>query len=115
MFDLRKKVGTVTGTAVGKARGIVSAAAGKTTHVRRIARLNVDISAERDSIKRAYTEIGKLYYETHKDAPDGYFVRLCQDIDRSMAAISSMEAEIMELKTGQSSFPADETAAEPKK
>ncbi|MGM9615527.1 MAG: hypothetical protein ACI3W7_08375 [Oscillospiraceae bacterium] len=112
MFDLKRKVGTVTGAAVRKARRLVSSATGKKTHVRRIARLNVEISAERDGIKRAYAEIGKLYYETHREAPDDYFIRLCQDIDRSMAAISSMEAEIMQLKTGQNSSPTAKTAAE---
>lgn len=71
----------------------------RSARIRRIAKLNVDISAERDSIRRTYAEIGKLYYETHKDAPEGYFVRLCENIDRSMDSISAMENEITQLKT----------------
>lgn len=81
----------------------------RTARIRRIARLNVDISAERDSIRRAYTEIGKLYYETHKDAPEGYFVRLCESIDRSMDSISAMEKEITRLKTDSDSRSTTET------
>ncbi len=106
MSDFKKKLGAPA----KKLRSAVSSASERTAHVRRVARLNVEISGERDSIKRAYTEIGKLYYETHKDAPEGYFIRLCQDIDRSMTAISAMEAEIMQLKTSRP--PAAETTAE---
>ena len=53
-----------------------------------------------------YREIGKLYYETHRDDPESYFVQPCQEIDMSMEAIAAMEAEIIRLKT-QASPAAD--------
>lgn len=106
MPDFKTKAGAFGKAAAGKARTFAVFAAKKTKHVSRIAKLNVDIAAERDSIKRAYHEIGKLYYETHKEDPEGFFVRLCQDIDHSMASIAEMEAEIIRLKTQEGDPPA---------
>ena len=105
MPDFKKKAGAVANAAAGRARSFALFAAKKTKNVSRIAKLNVDIASERDSIKRAYKEIGKLYYETHRDAPEGFFVRLCQDIDHSMESIASMEAEIVRLKTEEGETP----------
>ncbi len=99
MPDFKKKAGTFASSAAGKARTFALFAAKKTKNVSRIAKLNVDIASERDSIKRTYLEIGKLYYETHKENPEGFFVRLCQDIDKSMVSIAAMEAEVVKLKT----------------
>lgn len=107
MPEFRKKAGAAANAAAGKVRTFALFAAKKTKNVSRIAKLNVDIAAERDSIKRAYREIGKLYYETHRDAPEGFFVRLCQDIDHSMASIASMEAEVVRLKTEEGETPDD--------
>ena len=99
MADFRKTAGRVTGFAAGKAKGLASFAAKKTKNVSRIAKLNVDISSERDTIKRNYLEIGKLYYETHREDPEPYFLQLCQEIDLSLESIARMEAEIVRLKT----------------
>lgn len=99
MPDFKRFAGKLAGKAAGKARTFASFAASKTKSVSRIAKLNVDIATERDSIKRVYREIGKLYYETHRDDPEGFFVQLCQEIDVSMEAIARMESEIVHLKT----------------
>ena len=95
----KRKISGIAGLAAGKARNLAVFAARKTKNVSRIAKLNVDIAGERDTIKRAYSEIGKLYFETHRDAPEGFFVRLCQEVENSLASIAAMEAEIVRLKT----------------
>ena len=98
-MDLRKTMGGLAQLAAGKARGAASAAAQRTRNVRRIARLNVDISAERDTIKQAYSEIGKLYFETHREDPEPYFEQLCREIETCFEIIAAKEAEIVRLKT----------------
>ena len=115
MPDFKKKASKLAGRAAGKAKTFASFAATKTKHVSRIAKLNVDIASERDTIKRVYREIGKLYYETHREDPETYFVQLCREIDVSMESIASMEAEIVRLKTqgnGESASAEAETEAE---
>ncbi len=102
---------TVSGVA-GKAKGFALFAANKTKKVSRIAKLNIEITSRRETIKRAYSEIGKLYYESHKDAPEGFFIQLCQEIDVSMEAIAAMEAEIARLKmTDEEPEASDDGAA----
>ena len=98
MPNIRKTAGNIASFAAGKAKTIALFAARKTKNVSRIAKLNVDIASERDSIKRTYNEIGKLYYETHREAPEAFFVQLCQEIDLSFEHISEMETEIIRLK-----------------
>ena len=102
MPNIRKTAGTIASFAAGKAKTIAVFAARKTKNVSRIAKLNVDIAAERDSIKRTYNEIGKLYYETHREAPEAFFVQLCQEIDLSLEHIAAMETEIVHLKAEDS-------------
>lgn len=102
MSDFRKTAGNIASFAAGKAKTIAVFAARKTKNVSRIAKLNVEIAAERDSIKRTYNEIGKLYYETHRDAPEAFFVQLCQEIDLSLESIAAMETEIVHLKAEDS-------------
>ena len=96
--DFSKKASNFAANAAGKARDLAAFAADKAKRVGRIAKLNLDISSEKESIRRAYTDIGKLYYEMHKDAPEGFFVQLCEEITASETAISQKEAEINVLK-----------------
>lgn len=97
--DFNKKAGNFAAAAFGKARDFTASAVDKAKRTGRIAKLNLDISSEKETIRHAYADIGKLYYETHKDAPEGFFVQLVEEINTSMAAIALKEAEIAELKT----------------
>ena len=112
MADFRKKAGAFAGRAAGKAKSFALVTARKTRDVSRIARLNVEIAGERDNIKRNYHEIGKLYYEIHRDAPEGFFVQLCQEIDNSLSSIADMEAEVARLKTEGQETPENESDEE---
>ena len=107
MADFRKTAGKVAGFAAGKAKTFALFAAKKTKDVSHIAKLNVDIASERDCIKRNYLEIGKLYYETHREDPESYFMQLCQEIDLSLESIARMESEIARLKTESASGQPD--------
>lgn len=65
----------------------------------RIAKLSVEIATEKENMKKAYLEMGKLYYDTHKDAPEGFFIQLCDEITLARNNISAKEAEIEQLKS----------------
>ena len=75
-------------------------AADKAKDASRIAKLTLEINSEKDVIKKAYSEIGKLYYETHKDDPEGFFIQLCDEVTLAQENIAAKEAEIAELKAG---------------
>ena len=64
----------------------------------RIAKLNIEIATERDNMKKTYLEIGKLYYDTHKDDPEGFFIQLCDEVTLAEKNIAEKEAEIAQLK-----------------
>ena len=66
----------------------------------RIAKLNMEISSEKENMKKAFLEIGKLYYDTHKDDPEGFFIQLCDEVAISEKNIADKQVEIDELKAG---------------
>ena len=112
MPDFKNSANRFAGLAAGGAKKLAAFTAKKTRNVSQIARLNVKIAGERDTIKQAYSEIGKLYYETHREDPENYFVQLCLEIDNALEAISAMENEIIRLKTQNRDAadpPADES------
>ncbi len=100
--ELKEKVSELAATAAGKAKDLASATAEQTKRLSRIAKLNLEISTERDNVKKSYIEIGKLYYETHKDAPEGFFAQLCEEVTACNALIDEKEAELESLKASVS-------------
>ena len=80
-------------------KDIAGKAADKAKAGTRIAKLSMEIAGEKDNMKKAYIEIGKLYYDTHKDDPDGFFIQLCEEISLSLKNIAEKEAEIEELRS----------------
>ena len=80
------------------AKELAGKAADKAKSAARIAKLSMEINAEKDTIKKAYLEIGKLYYEMNRDNPDGFFAQLCDEVTVANAEIAAKEAEIAELK-----------------
>lgn len=65
-----------------------------------IARLTVGINGDTEELKRVYQEIGRLYYEEHKDAPEGFYSSLFSQVDALNAAVGAKREEIETLKNG---------------
>lgn len=91
--DIAEKAADATKDIAGKAADKAKAGG-------RIAKLSMEIASEKESMKKTYLEIGKLYYDTHKDDPDGFFIQLCEEISIAEQAIADKEAEIAALKEG---------------
>jgi len=85
--------------AAGMTKDFAEKAADKAKTGARIAKLNVEIAGEKENMKKTYLEIGKLYYDTHKDSPEGFFIQLCEEIALAEKNIADKLAEIEELKT----------------
>lgn len=91
----------IANKAAGAGKGIANKAAGKAKAGARIAKLTVEIANEKENMKKAYLEIGKLYYDTHKDDPEGFFIQLCDEVGLAQKSIAEKEAEIEELKSSE--------------
>ena len=63
-----------------------------------IAKLKASIMAEEDTIRKAYVELGKLYYAEHGTTPDGAYAAACEKITAARAAIETNNDRIAELK-----------------
>lgn len=94
------------------AKDVADKAADKAKVGSRIAKLNIEIATERDNMKKTYLEIGKLYYDTHRDDPDGFFIQLCDEISLAESNISEKEAEIAQLKESMKAASGDDDSIE---
>lgn len=81
-----------------KAMDLGRAGVAKSRQLAEIAKLNLANSAEEDAIKKAYIEIGKLYYAERGMAPEAAYVALCEKITASKVTIEENKNRIAELK-----------------
>ncbi len=99
-FDnLKDKAKVSLSRAALTAKDLADKAGDKAKDLGRIAKLSLEINSEKDVIRKAYSDIGKLYYDTYKDNPDGLFIQLCDEVSLAVENISAKEAEITKLKT----------------
>ncbi len=63
-----------------------------------IAKLKASNMAEEDTIRKAYVELGKLYYAEHGTTPDGAYAAACEKITAARAAIETNNDRIAKLK-----------------
>lgn len=70
----------------------------KTKDFADVAKLNSNISDEQNRITSAYTEIGKLYFETHADNFEDCFATQFASIKEAMTKINDYEKQIVDIK-----------------
>ena len=70
----------------------------KSKQLAEITKLNLSSAGEEDAIKKAYIEIGKLYYAERGMAPETAYVALCEKITASKITIEENKARIAEIK-----------------
>ena len=92
------KVLSAFGLAGDSVRSLADTATDKAKAGARIAKLSMDAATAREEVKKTYLEIGRLYYETHKDEPEGFFVQLFDEVRLIEESIAAKEAEIASLK-----------------
>ena len=85
--DLKSKASELTQVGVAKSKQLAE-----------IAKLNLANSGEEDTIRKAYIEIGKLYYAERGMAPEAAYSALCEKITTAKINIEENKARIAELK-----------------
>lgn len=109
----------------GKVSDLAQAGVAKSKQLAEIAKLKAANVGEQDAIKKAYLEIGKLYYAEKGSTPEGGYAAACEKITAAKANIAANNAKIEELKDGDAEVaaaaadaviveevPADEVVAE---
>ena len=81
-----------------KALDLAQAGAAKAKELTDIAKLNIATSAEEDTIRKAYIDLGKLYYAERGMAPEGAYVALCEKITAAKQRLEENKAKIAEIK-----------------
>lgn len=81
-----------------KAADLAQAGVAQSKRLAEIAKLKTANMGEEDTIKKAYVEIGKLYYAEKGTAPEGAYAAACEKITASRAAIEVNNERIAELK-----------------
>ena len=70
-------------------------------HAGRIAKLTMALNAEQEAVQSVCMEIGRLYYETHRDDSDPLLSQLCAEMRASNERIAQLQREMDALRAGE--------------
>ena len=93
LADKVKETASSTGVLDVYAQG-----AGRAKAFGQVTKLTLELNGEHEELQRIYAEIGRLYFEQAKDAPEGFFVPLFEQANRVVGNIRAKRAKIDELK-----------------
>ena len=94
-------------TGVAKAKELTDTAVDKGKELGEIGKLKVQNATEQEAIKKAYIEIGKLYYAERGSAPEAPYAALCRQITESTEKIAYNNERIEDIKSAGKVTEAD--------
>ena len=98
--NLKSMFNGLVGTVSEKGRSIAGDAADKAKSAGRIAKLTLELNGEKDSLKKAFANIGQTYYENKgAEEPNELLAQLCEEADGIKERINAIEAELLQLKS----------------
>jgi len=95
LSGLKEKATDLAQTGVAKSRQLMEIAKLKTANI-----------SEEETIKKAYIELGKLYYAEKGAAPDAAYTAACQRITQAKENIQANNDRLAEIKAADQSAPA---------
>lgn len=99
-FDsFKEKARELAQTGVAKAKELTDSAVDKGKELSEIGKLKMQNATEQENIKKAYMEIGKLYFAEHASAPEAPYAALCQQISDAKAKIDYNNERIADIKS----------------
>ena len=96
--SLKDKAVVLAQTGVTKAKELTETGVAKAKELTEIGKLKVQNSTEQEAIRKAYSELGKLYYAERGSAPEAAYADLCQRITDALARISYNNERIADIK-----------------
>jgi hypothetical protein len=97
--SLKEKAKDLAQTGVAKAKELTDTGVSKGKELTEIGKLKVQNATEQEAIKKAYLELGKLYYAERGNAPEAGYASLCAQIADSQAKIDYNNERINDIKT----------------
>lgn len=82
-----------------RAMDLGRAGVAKSKQLAEITKLSLNNASEEDAIKKAYVEIGKLYYAERGMAPEAAYAALCEKVTAAKVNIEENKARIEDLKS----------------
>ena len=102
-FDEFKKVAKETmETIADRSVELYKIAEEKTKIIAKRTKLSAEIAVEKGGVRNLYKEIGKMYYDNHKDAPEEPLADMCAEVGSAMDRITEKQQELDDLKTAAS-------------
>lgn len=92
------KAKEITETGIAKAKELADTGVAKAKELAEIGKLKVSNSTEQEAIRKAYSELGKLYYAERGSAPEAAYADACQRITDALARISYNNERIADIK-----------------
>lgn len=94
-----------------KATEAAQTAAAKAKTLAQIAKANIDIRSEQDKQKKAYTELGRLFYRdyiTGEASDEAEYLPWCEKITDSVKKVNELRDMIDDLKAGETPEDAED-------
>ena len=82
----------------GRSTDAAKAVAGKAQSAAKKAKLNAEIAAERETMKKKYIELGKLYYEKYSADPDPDLSEPVTALNEALERVAEKQAQIDALE-----------------
>ena len=96
---------------------VAMAATRMTKSAAAVTKANINILTEQDKLKKAYMELGKLYYRdyiTGEEPDDAEYIPLCDAITEATKNIDGLRATVQDIRAGgKKAEDAEETEEEP--
>ena len=106
--ELKEKAMNILGSVADITKDAAARTADTTKSLARVAKLSVDVTNEKEVVKKAYYELGKLYYEKHDDDDaEEFFAEPIRQLTMTLQIIEELEREIEELKASVRDKPDD--------
>ena len=110
--SIKEKALATAGKVADKSVFFAKAAGEKAKILGRITKLKTEIAMEKDTIRKNFTEIGKMYYEKHRDNPDPDMAQAVAEASVSIEAVAIKKVEVELLKKELLDADLDEIAEE---
>ena len=95
-----------------RAMDLGRAGVAKSKQLAEITKLSLSNAGEEDAIRKAYVEIGKLYYAERGNAPEPAYAALCEKVTAAKVNIEENKARIAQIKQEGDISDAEAAAAE---
>lgn len=96
-----------------RAKDLAQSGVAKSKQLAELAKLKAANMAEEDTIRKAYIEIGKLYYAERGMAPDAAYEALCKKITAAKVNIEENKSRMETIKAEEDIMDTEDFTVEP--